>query len=114
MPKSYKVGFPSGGGYVLISTIIKLNCIALGMSYTKMHFFTARHPRWVLYDQYVYVELYNYIVIHNSEIIRSISCISIYMSRLVYTAIFRLVFRVDCMYNFLWTTSRSAVTLLGH
>jgi len=34
---------------------------------------------------------------HNSQFIRNISCISSYMFRLVYGAIFRLVFRVVCM-----------------
>jgi len=45
------------------------------------------------------IKLYNYTVIHNSRFIRSISCISSYVFRLIYTAIFRLVFIVVCMYN---------------
>jgi len=36
---------------------------------------------------------------HNSQFIRNISCISSYMFRLVYRAIFSLVFGVFCMYN---------------
>ena len=44
-------------------------------------------------------KLYNYIVIHNSKFIRSISCISSYMFRLIYGGIFRLVLRVVCVYN---------------
>ena len=43
--------------------------------------------------------LKNYIVINNSQFIISISCISSYMFRLIYRAIFRLVFGVVCMYN---------------
>jgi hypothetical protein len=49
--------------------------------------------------QYMYVKLWSYIVIHNSQFIRSLCCISNYMFWLVYRAIFRLVFRVVCMYN---------------
>jgi hypothetical protein len=45
------------------------------------------------------IKLYNYIGIHNFQFIRSIRCISGYMFRLVYRAIFRLVLRVACMYN---------------
>jgi len=33
------------------------------------------------------IKLYNYIVIHNSKFIRTISCISSYMFRLIYRAI---------------------------
>jgi len=40
------------------------------------------------------VKLSSYVVIHNSQFIRSISCISSYMFRLMYRAIFRLVFGV--------------------
>ena len=45
------------------------------------------------------VKLQNYIVTHNSQLIRSISCVSSYMFRLIHRAIFRLVFRVICMYS---------------
>jgi len=41
----------------------------------------------------------NYIIIHNSQFIWSISCISSYMFRLIYGAIFRLVFGVVCTYS---------------
>jgi len=48
---------------------------------------------------------YGNIATHNSQFIRNLSFISSYMFRLVYSAIFRLVFRVVCMYSCWWFES---------
>jgi hypothetical protein len=50
----------------------------------QLIFFQVGHPRCVVYDQYMW---YKIIVIHNSQLIRSISCISSYMFRLRYRTV---------------------------
>jgi len=67
------------------------NCVPCG--------FPIRFYAVTVYGAYGQVKLQNYIVIHNSQFIRSLSCISSYMFRLVYIAIFTIVFRVVCMYK---------------
>ena len=92
-------------GYVCVLAIWKI----IDMFYIYDHFnisakctyFTKRRHEKCHYSlcNICSEKLKNYIVIQNSQFVRSISCISSYMFRLIYRAFCRLVFRVVCMYK---------------
>jgi len=61
--------------------------------------FQVRRPCCVLYDQYMCYKIIKFYGHKQLLVIRSISCVSSYMFRLMSTAIFRLVFGIVCVYS---------------